>query len=504
MRAAVQPWARWLGTKVHPLRLAVEGLCVSWALWPLGILTYVFLARMFYPIDLEWCEGGALYEAYRLLHGSPLYTRADPSWAPLPYPPAHTALLALFGILRLDFWMGRLISVAFFGLMCWTIFRELYRHLYQSSFAIAVGALAVATVACGYPVIGQWYDLVRVDTMMLALVIVGLAQISERHAGTRRIVIAAACFTAAVYTKQTAAFFVGWACLFAFVREPMIGFKLSAITFGMCLVTLVTLQSASDGGFWFWTVTGLQNHKIEDAHVTEGLRYVWEFAPFCVAIPIAVLISGLRRMLSDRSVLWAGALCVALPASLLPYAKAGGYLNNLMPLVVLVGPVTALLVADVARQRGHLAAVARWGLLGGLSLFVFNHPLTASDYVPKARDWRAAKELNALVASLPGGVAAPYLEFLPAHNGHSNPHWHSMVVWDSIWRDEPMSQIRAFQNSHARWLLLNSNDVGDLGNYARANFKLAQRIPESAQIRMITGAGILINELWDRDLGRGR
>ena len=122
MRVAVRLWASWLGERVHPLRLAVETLCTTWAFWPLCILVYVFFARMFYPIDLEWCEGGALYEAYRLLHGLPLYSRVDPSWAPLPYPPAHTVLLALLGIARLDFWTGRLLSVAFFGLLCWTLF----------------------------------------------------------------------------------------------------------------------------------------------------------------------------------------------------------------------------------------------------------------------------------------------------------------------------------------------------------------------------------------------
>jgi hypothetical protein len=498
MRVSVRLWARWLGTRVHPLRLAIEALCASWAMWPLCILAYAFVARMFYPIDLEWCEGGAMYEAHRMLHGLPLYTRANPSWAPLPYPPAHTAVLALLGIVHLDFWVGRLISVAFFGWLCWAVFRELHQHLHRSSFGIAVGLLAVATIGCGYPVVGQWYDLVRVDTMMLALVIVGLSRISEREPSIRNIVVAAICFTAAVYTKQTAAFFVAWACLFAFVREPLIGFKLSALTFGLCLVTLGVLQWTSDGGFWFWTVTGLQNHKIEDARITEGLRTVWEFAPFCVLIPIAALVLAQRKLLSERGVLWTGALFVAVPASLLPYAKAGGYFNNLMPMVVLVGPVAAMLVAEVARRQGYLAGIARWTLLGGLALFVFNHPLKAADYLPTAKDRQAANELNSLVASLPGGVVAPYLEFLPARNGHGNPHWHSMAVWDSIWRGDPISQVRALQHSKARWALINHNDNGDLGQYIRSNFKLAKRIPESAQIRMITGSGILIDELWDR------
>lgn len=348
--------------------------------------------------------------------------------------------------------------------------------------------------------IGQWYDLVRVDTMMLALVLLGIAQISERRANPRSVMLAAALFSAAIYTKQTAAFFVGWACLFAMIREPMLGFKLSAITFGTCLLTLGLLQWTSDGGFWFWTISSLENHKVDDARLVEGLRYVWEFAPFSIAIPIAVLGLGLRGILSERSVLWTGTLCVAVPASLLPYAKAGGYLNNLMPMVALVGPVTAFLVADVAKRSGAWGYLTRWGLLFGLSLFVWNHPLKASDYLPTAKDWQAAGELNALVASRPGGLVVPYLEFLPAHNGQTNPHWHSMVVWDAIWRGDYMNQIRALQKSKARWVLLNSNDVGDFSVYVRSHFGFVERLPESMRIRMITGAGIIIDELWDRDL----
>ena len=336
--------------------------------------------------------------------------------------------------------------------------------------------------------------------MMLALVFLGIAQISERQAKTRSIILAAAYFSAAIYTKQTAAFFICWACLFAMVREPLVGFKLSAITFGTCLIMLGLLQWTSHGGFWFWTIAGLENHKIDDVRIIEGLRYVWEFARFSSAIPIAVLVLGLKGILSERSVLWTGTLCVAMPASLLPYAKAGGYLNNLMPMVVLVGPVTAFLLADVAKQRGGWAFVARWGLLSGLSLFVWNHPLKASDYLPTARDWQAAKELNALVASRPGGVVVPYLEFLPARNGQTNSHWHSMVVWDALWRGESMNQIMALHKSKARWVLLHSNDVGDLANYVRSNFGFAERLPDSARVRMITGAGIVIDELWDRDL----
>jgi hypothetical protein len=268
----------------------------------------------------------------------------------------------------------------------------------------------------------------------------------------------------------------------------------------MCLMLLGILQWATGGDFWFWTVTSLQNHKVDDSRVMEGLRYVWEFAPFSVAIPWVALVLGLKGLLSERSALWTGSLFVAVPASMLPYAKAGGYLNNLMPLIVLVGPVTAFLLADVARQRGGWGWAARWCVLLGLTLFVWNHPLNASDYSPTARNWRAARELNAIVASLKGGVVCPYLGFLPAHNGHSNPHWQSMVVWDSVWRGEPMNEIAALEHSGATWVLLHSKDGGSFASHVRNTSRLDRRIPDSARVQMVTGAAVEIDEVWERNL----
>jgi len=165
----VRPCFLRIAPKVHPLRLGLEALSVAWGLWPISVLFYVFCARIGYPMDLEWCEGGLLYQAYRLLHGLPIYVRGDPTWEPWLYPIGHTVALALVGIFHIDFWTGRLVSIFFFCMMCVALFREIYRHIDERTFAIAAGVLAVATIACGFPVVGQWYDLIRVDSMMLAL-----------------------------------------------------------------------------------------------------------------------------------------------------------------------------------------------------------------------------------------------------------------------------------------------------------------------------------------------
>ena len=67
--AAASDWARFRGSRVHPLRLALELAACAWALWPIVVLLGVFASRLTYPMDLEWCEGGILYQAKRLLSG---------------------------------------------------------------------------------------------------------------------------------------------------------------------------------------------------------------------------------------------------------------------------------------------------------------------------------------------------------------------------------------------------------------------------------------------------
>ncbi|HMA91276.1 MAG TPA: hypothetical protein VKP30_01265 [Polyangiaceae bacterium] len=168
-----------------PLRLCVEALCSLWMLWPLLILCSVFVQRVGYPIDLEWCEGGSLYQAQRLLQGLPIYSKDDPYWAPFPYPPAHTLLLASVGWLHLDFSTGRLISIGFFLLLCWAVFQQVYAHGSRSAFGVAAAAFAVASIACGFPIVGQFYDLVRVDTMMIALTVWGVSRVDEASVSIR-------------------------------------------------------------------------------------------------------------------------------------------------------------------------------------------------------------------------------------------------------------------------------------------------------------------------------
>lgn len=512
LRAAVAS----LVTGVHPVAGSLEVLFGAVGLWPLVVLVGVFATRLVYPMDLEWCEGGILYQAYRLLHGLPIYVRNDPTWQPWPYPPGHFALLALIGIVRLDFWSGRLLSISCFSLVCFVLAREVFRHLRGRLFGLAAATLVLGSLACAYPVTGQWYDLVRVDSPMLGLVFWAGALVfqeeppAEGFRRWRRRLLMAGLMTAAVYTKQTAVFFVAWMLLFAFVRSPRAGLALAGLVGGMALAVLGLLQWRTHGAYWYWTVDTMKSHALDDGRIVDGLRVVTNFAPFWALCPVALLLLASRGWLRPRSAYWFGFLLAALPASLLPYAKNGGYLNNLIPILLLIAPVAALLVGDLGdqavagvvaarRQRGasFVSFGARWGLLAGLAAFISFHPLDRRALVPDAEMWRNAREINAIASQLKGGLVVPELTFLPARSGQSNPHWHAMAIYDAIWAGRDMDEVKALTASHAHWVMLNSDDHGGFPNYVRDHGRLALRLPRDRGVRMRTGNPILIDELWE-------
>ena len=480
------------------MRLALELAATVFAVWQIAILYSIFARRLTYPMDLEWMEGGTLLEAQRILHGQPLYEHPVTTWVGYPYPPAHPLLVAIVGWFHLDFWTGRLVSIFFFSLLCVTIYREIHRHLGRSSLGVALGLLTVALIANAYPILGQWYDLIRADVMMIALWAAGTARLLQLNPTRRQTLVTALLYCAAIYSKQTGALFVAWSCLFLLVHSPRNGLRLAAYTGGACLFVLLILQWSTKGAFWFLTVASLGQHEVRDAIVIEGARLVYKYQPFMVLISFILLLVALKRWLSPRSILWAGSFLLAVPGCLIPYGKVGAYLNALIPLVVLTGPALVFVLGDVMRQQRALATAARWGTLATLGYFVYINPIKSESCLPDAAKWRAANELNTLVASLKGPVVCPYLGFLPGHNGHDNPHWQTMVNWDAIWRGESFDEIAALEHSGAHWVLLHSKDIGSMANYVRRNSRLFMRIPDSARVRMVTGAAVEIDEVWER------
>ena len=85
---------------------------VAAAVLLLLLLAAVWVARIPYPFDLEWMEGGMLAHAWRLDQGLPLYVAPNPDFVPYIYPPGYSAVLAVLGkVFGLSPALGRVVSL---------------------------------------------------------------------------------------------------------------------------------------------------------------------------------------------------------------------------------------------------------------------------------------------------------------------------------------------------------------------------------------------------------
>ena len=100
------PWA-------HRLVGALPWLVIALpALYQLFLLSVAITARITYPYDLEWMEGGMLHHALRIQNGEGIYVPPSIDFIPYLYTPLYPSLLAMLGgAFGLTYTLGRAISV---------------------------------------------------------------------------------------------------------------------------------------------------------------------------------------------------------------------------------------------------------------------------------------------------------------------------------------------------------------------------------------------------------
>ncbi len=476
------------------LALLLGSLClVPAALWQLVLLAKIMASRIDYPMDLEWMEGGALYHAYRLLQGQSLYPDPAGGFVPFPYPPLHPLVLALAGRLgSLDYAAGRAVSILFFVLILAVCAGEVLRDSRQRGAALLGAAALMGYVAASVPVMLSWYDLVRNDGMALALPMLAAACVSGRLS-PGRIVACALLLSLAFFTKQTAIFFMAFLGLAVCLRSPRLGGLLAGVTCLLCGLLLGALQWTSDGWYYRW-ISVLNTHPLSFERLWLGTRLVLAFAPFLPGIALLAVWLRRRGVLTPRSLVWLAMLAAAIPASLLPFAKIGGFNNNLMPLVVIGGLAATRVVIDgfdalVAHTRRTASprlerALAVAAVLGGVAFFFVNR-YDAQVFMPTPELRARAVALNQLVAGLEGAVLMPSHPFIPIRNGKTNDQMHVMSWWDAS--QSPLASrldSDAFlARSDPDWLLAAPIDLS-LPAFAAAferRFVLERRLPAPPQ-----------------------
>ena len=376
---AIQSWKRGLTWGLH---LA----CAVAAVAEIGTLLCIFAARLRYPMDIEWLEGHSLEEAWRVFHpGQPLY--GDPALGVQTqiYPPFYFIVVAALGrVFGLDYWTGRLVSAVAFSAGCTAIAFVIARHAKEGRTGVVLALAAVACVAVAFPLVCSWYDLARVDSLAMGLVLVAAAVVTCSPPTPRRSILVAALLAAAIYTKQTHILFAAWITVFTFARDRRSGLVMAASLAVICLLAFGVLEVKSHGWFaWWMTLAAAQDLRPES--FAEGEMMLAGFAPYLPPLLLVLPFMIGRRWVTRTTMLWVGMLAVALPVGMVPLMKVGGATNNLLP-IVFTAPAVAILAAldyldgpaAAARHRG-----ASLGALLALSCaYVVLHRLSVAPYAP--------------------------------------------------------------------------------------------------------------------------
>jgi hypothetical protein len=420
------------------LRSALESAVVLFAL--LYILAYVAIAllRMRYPYELEWLEGGMVAQVDRILAGKKLYGRPSVEFVPFIYTPLYFYVSALVSsVTGVGFFPLRLVSFLS-SLGChWLIYLIVKRETGER-FA---GILAAGLFAATFRLSGAWFDLARIDSLFLLLLLAGLLLLRSKPASTTW-PLAGLCFALSFMTKQVAlpmALPIACYCLLADRRA---GLRFAAVLAGVVAGGTLLLNLLHNGWYVYYVFELPAVQERLEVRVLEfWTKDVFGTLALASALALAFLILRAIRFRTIDALFYPFAAAGIVGATWVTRLHAGAWDNALIPVDALVAILTGLFVHELgsrAPERPFARAAVLGVVLAQFVLLLYDPRLQ----VPSRADHIAGEQLMAAIGQSRGEVFVPDHNYYPMLAG-KGAYAHGMAVRD-VFRaeDEVAARLR--------------------------------------------------------------
>lgn len=311
-------------------------------------------AAVGFPWELDYGEG-IVWEQMRLMLAGRGYGSIDGLPAIVfHYPPLfHMATAALAGATGLDpLAAGRAVSLASTLLMAvfaGLIAAKAVRAEASAAAAAPCGAVAVLAVLSLWPVV-YWAPLMRVDMLAGALSFAGVYAVMLALRRPPLILLASACFVAAVYTKQTSIVAPAAVFLTFLLLRPSLAWACAGGCVLLGLAALGALALTTDGGF-------LRHIFLYNVNRFEAWRLLL-FKDMVIGhiLYFAVLAIGLAARFKARRPHYRGCRDAAAIRERLASAPA----DALLLLVLVYALLAGLMTLSVAKSGSNVNYFVEW------------------------------------------------------------------------------------------------------------------------------------------------
>jgi len=400
-------------------------------------LAYVATAllRISYPFELEWMEGGMVDHVRRILEGKPIYAAPSLEFVSFLYPPLYYVAAAGFAkVLGLGFLPLRLLSLLSSVGVLALIFSTVRRETGQAVPAVVASGLFAAF----YAVAGSWYDLARLDSFYLLLLLCGI-RLLRSAASPPRAAAAGLLLAAAFFTKQSALVVFVPLAAYALLEDMRRGLAFSATGVATGLGGVALLNAMSGGWFSYYCFQIPARHP----RLHGGSMAFWTTDVFPTLLPATagtiLLAAWTVRQGDERKRLFLPFLAAGMIASSWSVRSVvGAEVNNLLPALagfaVVLGSGWGLLRAGGPEEGTSRRRAAEWAtgalLVAQLALLVYD----PRRLIPTPADRAAGERVVSRIAAISGDVFIPHHAYLARLAGKSGSA-HTLAM-DNVFLDD--------------------------------------------------------------------
>ena len=408
--------------RVASVRLLQSG-AVLVAIFFIVLFFFTALPRLFYPYDLDFIEDSMLMESLRFAQGQPVYVPPNADFNPHVYMPLFFWLGAvLFKIGGPSLVLLRLIS--FGATLATTIL--IYWIAVRESRLRWIGITCAGLFLGGYHINGFWYEVARVDSLFVTLMLAGLALAAYAGDSKRKLIMSAVTFALATFTKQTGFIMAIGLSLYLFIKIGWRAWFFLIPFIVLTLIPMLVINWSTDGWFFYHIFYIGSADPIEGNRLVNFLtKEMFGVMAGLSLIAILAAVFGIQRM--GLKVLlkqpWLIGLVLAIVISGLGRMRVGGNINNRMPTYALLclspAILMQILVLPLASSRrvddGNLFLWQNW-IVAILMLvqFVLGR-YSPQRYIPSSFMKQSGNHLVRTIAAAKGPVLVmmhPYYALL--------------------------------------------------------------------------------------------